>query len=62
MMRLACFLGLVALAVLIVLAVRTDGASAIAFSFVGLPALALALAIYAVVRWRAHIHHQRGEP
>jgi len=52
MVRLACLLGLIALAILVLLAVRTDGASAILFSFVGMPALALALVLYAVRRWR----------
>ncbi len=53
MIRLACALGLVALATVVRLALRTDGAGAILFSFVGCPALAGALAIYAVARWRA---------
>jgi hypothetical protein len=53
MIRLACFLGLIALAVLLLLMIRLDGATAIAFSFIGLPALSLALTVYAVARWRA---------
>jgi hypothetical protein len=53
MIRLACLLGLIALAMLIRLAVQVDGASAIGFSFVGMPALAIALVLYAWVRWRA---------
>ena len=53
MIRLACFLGLVALAALALLLVRLDGSTAIVFSFVGFPALGLALLLYVVVRWRA---------
>ena len=53
MMRLACFFGLIALAALGLLLVRLDGATAIVFSFVGFPALGLALALYALARWRA---------
>ena len=47
MMRLACFLGLIALAALALLVVRLDGATATIFSFVGCPALGIALALYA---------------
>ena len=53
MIRLACFLGLVALAALAVLLIRLDGATATVFSFVGMPSLALALVIYVIARWRA---------
>ena len=53
MIRLACFFGLIALAALGLLIVRLDGATATVFSFVGFPALGLALACYAFVRWRA---------
>jgi len=51
--RLACLLGLVAVATVVRVAVRTDGAGAIVFSFVGFPALAAALAIYGAARLRA---------
>ena len=53
MMRLACVLALVALAALGLLLIRLDGSTAIVFSFVGIPALGLALLLYAVARWRA---------
>ena len=53
MRRLACFLGLIALAVMFLLIFRLDGATATLFSFVGMPSLALALLIYVVARWRA---------
>jgi hypothetical protein len=51
--RLACALGLVAIVMAVILVLRTDGASAIGFSFIGAPALGLALAIYGISRWRA---------
>jgi hypothetical protein len=51
--RLACALGLVSLATVVRLAVRTDGSGAILFSFVGFPALISALAIYGAARWRS---------
>ena len=53
MIRLACALGLVAGATVVRLAVRTDGAGAILFCFVGFPALVGALAIYGAARWRS---------
>jgi hypothetical protein len=51
--RVACALGLVGLAAVVRLAVRTDGSGAILFSFVGFPAMVGAFAIYSVVRWRS---------
>ncbi len=62
MIRIACVLALIALAALGVLMVRLDGTTAIIFSFIGMPALGLALALYVVARWRAgafHFNHQR---
>jgi hypothetical protein len=53
MMRVAAAFGLIAVATVILIALRTDGASAIVFSFVGFPALAVALTLYGVARWRA---------
>jgi hypothetical protein len=53
MIRLASLLGLVALAMLFPLLLDLSGRSAILFSFVGMPALFLALVIYGVARWRA---------
>ena len=53
MIRLACALGLVAIVMAVILVLRTDGASAIGFSFIGAPALGLARVIYGVSRWRA---------
>ena len=53
MMRLACVFALIALAALAILIVRLDGATSIIFSFIGMPALGLALLLYGVARWRA---------
>jgi hypothetical protein len=53
MTRLACFFGLIAIAALFVLLVRLDGATAIVFSFIGMPALGLALLLHGIGRWRA---------
>lgn len=53
MIRVACFFGLIAIAALLVLLVRLDGATAIIFSFIGMPALGLALLLYVIDRWRA---------
>ena len=52
MIRLTFLLALLAIAVVIVLPFRLNGATAILFSFVGMPALGLALLLYAVFRWR----------
>jgi hypothetical protein len=53
MIRLACLFGLIALAVLVLFVVRLEGATAILYVFVGFPALALGLTLYAIRRWRA---------
>ena len=55
MIRLACALGLIAIVMAVILVLRTDGASAIGFSFIGAPALGLALVIYGASRWRAGV-------
>ena len=52
MIRTACTLALVAVAIVIVVAVRTDGQTAMLFSFVGMPTLGLALVFYFVGRLR----------
>jgi len=51
--RLASLFGLVALAMLFPLLVDLSGATAILFAFVGMPALALALLVHGIARWRA---------
>ena len=53
MIRTACLLALVALAIVIVVAVHLDGFTATLFSFVGIPALVAAMGLYALARWRA---------
>jgi hypothetical protein len=52
MMRVACLFALIALAILILTAVHLDGATATMFSFIGIPALAAALVLYVIQRWR----------
>jgi hypothetical protein len=51
--RVAYVLGLIALAMLVPLVTDLSGRTAILFVFVGFPALALAIAILFVERWRA---------
>ena len=62
MMRLACFLALIALAVVILTAVHLDGATATLFSFVGIPALAAAMVIYAFKRWQMGAFRRASQP
>jgi hypothetical protein len=62
MRRLAYLLGLIALAALFLLIVRLDGATATIFSFVGMPALGLALALYVFGRWRAGAFRLNAPP
>lgn len=57
MRRVACILALIALVVMMLLLYRLDGSTAILFSFVGCPALGLALALYTFVRWREGAFH-----
>ena len=52
MIRLACILDLIAIAALVQLVIHLDGTTATIFSFVGLPALGLALLLYVIARWR----------
>ena len=53
MTRVACLFGLIALVVLGVFIRHVDGLTAILFSFVGMPALGLAVVIHVIQRWRA---------
>jgi len=55
--RTACVLALIALAIVIVVAVHLDGFTATLFSFIGMPALAAAMGLYALARWRAGAFH-----
>ena len=62
MMRVACLLALVALAVLIIASVHLDGGTATLFSFVGIPALVAAMGLYVLQRWRSGAFDNRGLP
>jgi hypothetical protein len=62
MMRLACVLALIALAVLVLVAVHLDGATATMFSFIGIPALAAALGLYVLQRWRTGAFRRAYRP
>jgi len=50
MLRVACLLALLSLAILVVVAVHLNGATATLFSFVGMPALAAATGLYVLQR------------
>ena len=52
MIRLTFVLALIALAVLVALAIDLSGTTAILFSFVGMPVLALAVLLHLLYRWR----------
>jgi len=60
MIRLASAFALVAIGVVLTLAVRTDGATATLYSFVGIPALAVGVLLYVVARWRAGAFRSNG--
>jgi len=60
MMRVACLLALIALAILIMASVHLDGATATLFSFFGMPALAAAMGLYVIKRWRSGAFHATG--
>ena len=60
MIRAACLLALLSLAILVVVAVRLDGATATLFSFVGMPALAAAMGLYVLERWRTGAFRNRS--
>ena len=62
MLRAACLLALLSLAILVLVAVHLDGATATLFSFVGMPALAAAIALYVLQRWRAGAFRNRSLP
>ena len=51
MIRLACALALFALALLVAMLLETAASTAISFSFLAHPALALAIGIYAWCTW-----------
>ncbi len=60
MMRIACALQLGALVLLASLLRETTGATATAFSFLGMPLLALSIAVYAAARLRGRGESKRG--
>jgi urea transporter len=62
MMRLACLLALIALAVLILTAVHLDGATATLFSFLGMPALTAAVGLYVFKRWQLGAFRRASRP
>ncbi len=49
MIRVACALGLVALATLLFMIVDTEGRTAVAFAFLGIPSFALSVVVYLAV-------------
>ena len=60
MLRAACLLALLSLAILVLVAVDLDGATATLFSFVGMPALAAAMGLYVLQRWRTGAFRNRS--
>jgi len=50
--RLACLLVLVALAIAVIMAIHPTGPNAILFCFAGMPALAAGMLVFGVKRWR----------
>ena len=60
MLRVACLLALLSLAILVVVAVHLNGATATLFSFVGMPALAVAIGLYLLQHWRAGAFRNRN--
>ncbi|HEV7731956.1 MAG TPA: hypothetical protein VGR62_07330 [Candidatus Binatia bacterium] len=62
MIRAAAILALLALAILVVVAVHLDGATATLFSFVGMPALAAAVGLYLLARWRIRSSSRSSTP
>jgi hypothetical protein len=62
MLHVACLLALLSLAILVVVAVHLNGATATLFSFVGMPALAVAIGLYVLQRWRTGAFRNRVPP
>ena len=60
MIHVACLLALLSLAILVVVAVHLNGATATLFSFVGMPALAAAIGLYVLQRWRTGAFRNRS--
>jgi len=62
MMRVACLLALTALAILIITSLHLDGATATMFSFIGIPALAVAVGLYVIKRWQLGAFRRASRP
>jgi hypothetical protein len=62
MARAACLLALLSLAILVLIVVRLDGATATLFSFLGIPALVAAMGLYVLHRWRIGAFRNRSLP
>jgi len=62
MIRAACLLALLSLAILVLVDVRLDGATAIIFSFLGIPALAATMERYVPHRCRIGALRNRSLP
>jgi len=60
MVRAACLLALLSLAMLVLVAMHVDGATATMFSFLGMPALAAAMLLYVFHRWRTGAFRNRS--
>ena len=52
MIRIACLFVLVAIVAVLLLAANPTGQTAIVFSFIGMPALVVGIALYGIQRWR----------
>jgi hypothetical protein len=62
MARTACLLALLSLAILLLVVVHLDGATATIFSFLGIPALVAAMGLYVLHRWRIGAFRNRSLP
>lgn len=63
MIRVAYLLALLAIATIFPLVIDLSGQTAIVFMFVGFPALAVAIVIFVIERWRAGVFtFGRGDP
>ena len=62
MMRVACLLTLIALAILVITALHLDGTTATMFSFIGIPALAVAVGLYVIKRWQFGAFRRASRP
>ena len=61
MIRLASLLGLIALVIVVITAIRPTGPNAVLFSFVGMPALAAGILVFGIKRWRDGALSSKGK-